>query len=69
MNPGWSDPILTCAEAKALEARLFGGDEAREWTVEQIKGLGEKLGENVRTYRRTARKEYLNFSKKKSKGL
>ena len=42
-------------------------NEAREWTVEQVKGLGEKLGEKVRTYCRTARKEYLNFSKKKTK--
>ena len=31
MNPAWSDPILTCAGAGALEARLFGGDEAKEW--------------------------------------
>ena len=38
MNPGWSDPILTCAEAKALEARLFGGDEAREWAAMQAAG-------------------------------
>ena len=38
MNPGWSDPILTCAEAKALEARLFEGDEAREWAAMQAAG-------------------------------
>jgi hydroxyethylthiazole kinase-like uncharacterized protein yjeF len=38
MNPAWSDPVLTCAEAKALEARLFGGDEEREWTAMQRAG-------------------------------
>jgi transposase, IS5 family len=42
-------------------------NEAREWTVKQIKGLGTALGENVRTYCRKARREYLNFSKKKTK--
>ena len=42
-------------------------NEAREWTVEQVKELGETLGKKVRTYCRTARKEYLNFSKKKTK--
>jgi NAD(P)H-hydrate epimerase len=26
-----SDPILPCAETKELEARRFGGEEAREW--------------------------------------
>ena len=30
MNTAWSDPVLSCAEAKALEARLFGGDEDRD---------------------------------------
>jgi hydroxyethylthiazole kinase-like uncharacterized protein yjeF len=38
MNSAWSDPILTCAEAKALEARLFGGDEEREWPAMQRAG-------------------------------
>ncbi len=33
MNPAWSDPIVTCAEARALETRLFGGDEEREWAA------------------------------------
>jgi hypothetical protein len=42
-------------------------NEAREWTVKQIKRLGNALGEKVRTYCRKARKEYLNFSKKKSR--
>ena len=38
MNPAWSDPILTGAEAGALEARLLGGDEAREWAAMQRAG-------------------------------
>ena len=42
-------------------------NEAREWTVMQIKRLGKKLGVTVRTCCRKARKEYLNFSKKKTK--
>jgi len=42
-------------------------NEAREWTVTQIKRLGKKLGVMVRTCCRKARKEYLNFSKKKTK--
>jgi ADP-dependent NAD(P)H-hydrate dehydratase / NAD(P)H-hydrate epimerase len=40
MNSGWSDPILTCAAARALEARLFGGDEEREWAAMQRAGAG-----------------------------
>jgi len=43
-------------------------NEAREWTVRQIKCIGESLGIKVRTYCRKASKEYLNFSKKKSRG-
>jgi NAD(P)H-hydrate epimerase len=31
-------PILSCDEARALEARLFGGDEAREWPAMQRAG-------------------------------
>ena len=42
-------------------------NEAREWTVKQVKRLGKELGVTVRTYCRKARKEYLNFSKKKTK--
>ena len=38
MNPAWSDPILSCAEARALERRLFGDDEAREWAAMQRAG-------------------------------
>lgn len=33
-----SHPILSCAEAKAFEAQLFGGDEAREWPAMQRAG-------------------------------
>jgi IS5 family transposase len=43
-------------------------NNVREWLVKQIKRIGKALGKNgIRTYRRTARKEYLNFSKKKTK--
>ena len=42
-------------------------NEAREWTVKQIKRLGNSVGKKVRTYCRKAHKEYLNFSKKKSR--
>jgi len=44
-------------------------NEAREWTVRQIKCLGNFLGKKVRTSCRKARKEYLRFSKKKSMSL
>ena len=37
-------------------------NEAREWTVKQIKRVGNALGEKVRTYCRKARQDYLNFS-------
>jgi NAD(P)H-hydrate epimerase len=40
MNSAWADPILTCAAAKALEARLFGGNEEREWGAMQRAGAG-----------------------------
>jgi hypothetical protein len=43
-------------------------NEARQWTVRQIKLFGSALGKKVRTYCRKAQKEYLNFSKKKSRG-
>jgi hypothetical protein len=42
-------------------------NEAREWTVKQIKRLGNSLGKKVRTHCRKAREEYLKFSKKKSR--
>jgi NAD(P)H-hydrate epimerase len=38
MNTYWSDPVLTCADAKTLEARLFGGDEESEWAAMQRAG-------------------------------
>ena len=33
-----SDPILSCAEARAFEAARFGGDEALEWPAMQRAG-------------------------------
>ncbi|MGB8953511.1 MAG: IS5 family transposase [Candidatus Aminicenantales bacterium] len=43
-------------------------NDVQEWLVKQIKRIGRAVGrKNVRTYRRSARKEYLNFSKKKVK--
>jgi hypothetical protein len=42
-------------------------NEARLWVVKQIKSLGNSLGVKVRTYCRKAQKEYLSFSKKKTK--
>jgi hypothetical protein len=43
-------------------------NDVREWLVKQIKRIGKAVGKkDVRTYRRSARKEYLNFSKKKVK--
>jgi len=42
-------------------------NEAREWVVKEIKGLGKAVGEKVRTYYRKAKREYLNFSKKKQR--
>ncbi|MBI5382581.1 MAG: NAD(P)H-hydrate dehydratase [Opitutae bacterium] len=38
MPPLASPPILTCAEALALETRLFAGDESREWPAMQCAG-------------------------------
>ena len=38
MNSSSADPILTCADARVLEARLFGGDEEREWAAMQRAG-------------------------------
>jgi len=42
-------------------------NDVREWLVKNIKRLGKVIGEKYRTYCRTARKDYLNFSKKKTK--
>jgi NAD(P)H-hydrate epimerase len=33
-----SQPIFSCEEARALEARIFGGDEAKEWPAMQRAG-------------------------------
>ncbi len=40
MNLAWADPILTCVDAKALEARLFGGDEECERAAMERAGAG-----------------------------
>ena len=42
-------------------------NEARRWVVKQIKKIGSSVGKKMRTYCRKAQKEYLSFSKKKSK--
>ena len=34
----WAHPVLLCDEAKALETRMFGGDEAKEWPAMQRAG-------------------------------
>jgi len=42
-------------------------NDVREWLVKNIKKIGKSLGKKYRTYCRTARKDYLNFSKKRKK--
>jgi hypothetical protein len=42
-------------------------NESRQWVVKQIKKLGSSVGKKMRTYCRKAQKEYLSFSKKKTK--
>lgn len=42
-------------------------NDVRQWVVEQIKEISRKTGEKVRTYKRAAKKAYLNFAKKKQK--
>jgi hypothetical protein len=42
-------------------------NKAREWLVELVTAMGRRLGHRYRTYKRTARKVYLNFTKKKTK--
>lgn len=42
-------------------------NDVREWAVRGLKEIVGKTGEKIRTYRRTARKLFLNFSKKKIK--
>lgn len=41
-----SHPILTCAEAKDLEARVLGGDEAAEWRA--MTAAGEAIAKAMR---------------------
>lgn len=42
-------------------------NDVREWLGRTIKKLGKMVGKKYRTYPRRSRKEYLNFSKKKTK--
>lgn len=42
-------------------------NDVRQWLVGTIKKLGRVVGKKYRTYNRTARKDYLDFSKKKNK--
>jgi len=42
-------------------------NDVREWLVRNIKRIGKTIGKKYRTRPREARKEYLNFSKKKRK--
>jgi IS5 family transposase len=42
-------------------------NDVREWLVGNIKKLGRMVGKSFRTRPRVARKEYLNYSKKKNK--
>jgi len=42
-------------------------NDVREWLVRNIKKMGKTIGKKYRTRPREARKEYLNFSKKKTK--
>jgi len=37
-NPHWAQPILPATEVGEFEARLFGGDETREWLAMQAAG-------------------------------
>ena len=42
-------------------------NDVKEWLDRQIKKLGKIVGKKYRTYPRRSRKEYLNFTKKKTK--
>ncbi len=42
-------------------------NDVREWLVEHVKKFGKVVGKTYRTKPRVARKEYLNYSKKKKK--
>lgn len=45
MTAASSHPILTCAEAKDLEARLFAGDETKAWAA--MKAAGAAVASSV----------------------
>jgi len=42
-------------------------NDVRQWLVKEIKAIGKSAGLKIRTYRRKARKIYLQFAKKKRK--
>ena len=42
-------------------------NDVREWAVKVLRDIMNKTGKKIRTYRRNARKGYLNFSKNKRK--
>lgn len=42
-------------------------NKARQWLVGQIKAVSGKIGKGFRTYNRTARQQYLGFSKRKNR--
>lgn len=42
-------------------------NEVRDWAVKILRQISHKTGEKIRTYRRKAKKTYLNFSKSKRK--
>ena len=42
-------------------------NDVRGWLVKHIKRIGKAIGKKYRTYPRKARKDYLNFSKKRKK--
>ena len=42
-------------------------NDVRKWIVERIREISDKTGEKIRTYRRKAKRMYLNFAKRKQK--
>jgi len=42
-------------------------NDVREWLVRNVKRIGKSITKRYRTYSRTARKDYFNFSKKRTK--
>ena len=42
-------------------------NDVREWLVEMVDKIKRRTGEEIRTYKRVAKKAYLNFAKKKQK--